>query len=219
VCLFSIYFLDKKVIYKLGTGAVAPKVMSLRTILAIVFGLVLAVGVVYLFRGAIGNAIGTGIKTVKSIALLAGGIGSAITIASVVFNIIKGTFSVTKLLGGFNIFSGQVQGKLIFYGVIIVIALAIAFGLYTKITEKTIVTNYKNKITAENVTIDERPILPEVHYLVRLEILGLDIHFFQRTQKPYNNSKTTIVQAGATTVPKEKPVKKTTKPIVKKGKK
>ena len=93
-------------------------------------------GVVYLFRGAIGNAIGTGIKTIKSIALLAGGIGSAITIASVVFNIIKGTFSVTKLLEGLNIFNGAVQGKLIFYGVIIVIALAVAFGLYSKITEK-----------------------------------------------------------------------------------
>ena len=74
---------------------------------------------------------------------------------SVVKNIISGTFSVTKLAGGFNILSGPIQGKLIYYGVMAILA----FGLYHQLTRATTNydTDYKNQIKGnQDVIIDQR---------------------------------------------------------------
>lgn len=74
---------------------------------------------------------------------------------SLIKNIISGSFSVGKLASGFNPFTGSVQGKLIYYGVI----LLLAFGLYHQLTRATTNydTNYKNNVHHnQDVLIDQR---------------------------------------------------------------
>jgi len=74
---------------------------------------------------------------------------------SIIKNILGGSFSVTKLLGGFNLFAGGVQGKLIYYGVILILA----FGLYHQLTRATTNydTDYKNNINHnQDVLVDQR---------------------------------------------------------------
>jgi hypothetical protein len=74
---------------------------------------------------------------------------------SIIKNVINGSFSVAKLASGFNPFTGSVQGKLIYYGVLALLA----FGLYHQLTRATTNydTDYKNKIDHnQDVMIDQR---------------------------------------------------------------
>jgi hypothetical protein len=76
---------------------------------------------------------------------------------SLIKNIISGSFSVGKLASGFNPFTGSVQGKLIYYGLI----LLLAFGLYHQLTRSTYDTdyntNYRNNVNQNrDVYLDQR---------------------------------------------------------------
>jgi len=74
---------------------------------------------------------------------------------SIVKNILSGSFNVAKFAGGFNIFTGSVQGKLIYYGLI----LFGCFVAYSFIMRPTTDydTNYKNNIHHnQDVMIDQR---------------------------------------------------------------
>jgi len=82
-------------------------------------------------------------------------VGGIIMGGSIIKNIFTGSFSVAKFAGGFNIFAGGVQGKLIYYGLMIVLAL----GLYHQITRATYDydTDYKNNIrNNRDVYLDQR---------------------------------------------------------------
>lgn len=74
---------------------------------------------------------------------------------SLIRNILAGSFNVAKFAGGFNIFTGGVQGKLIYYGLII-------FGCFTVyhfIMRPTYSydTDYKNQIHHnQDVAVDQR---------------------------------------------------------------
>lgn len=74
---------------------------------------------------------------------------------SLLKNIVSGSFSIAKFAGGFNIFAGGVQGKLIYYGVLIILAI----GLYHQLTRATwnYNTDYKNNVTSNrDVYLDQR---------------------------------------------------------------
>jgi hypothetical protein len=74
---------------------------------------------------------------------------------SLIRNIFTGSFSVAKFLGGFNIFAGGIQGKLIYYGILALLA----FGLYYQLTRATTNydTDYKNNIHHnQSVAVDQR---------------------------------------------------------------
>jgi hypothetical protein len=74
---------------------------------------------------------------------------------SIIKNIFTGSFSVGKFLGGFNLFAGGVQGKLIYYGILAILA----FGLYYQLTRATTNydTDYKNNVHHnQDVAIDQR---------------------------------------------------------------
>jgi hypothetical protein len=78
-----------------------------------------------------------------------------IFLLSLIKNIISGSFSPTKFLGGFNIFTGSIQGKLIYWGVLAILA----FGLYHQLTRPTwnYDTDYKNNIKQNrDVYLDQR---------------------------------------------------------------
>lgn len=97
---------------------------------------------------------------------------------SIIRNILTGSFSVVKLASGFNPFTGAVQGKLIYYGLILVIC----FGVYHQLTRATYDTDYtntyKNNVhNNENVVIDQKQIIEsqEDLILVGVKIFGLKI--------------------------------------------
>jgi len=97
---------------------------------------------------------------------------------SIVKNIFSGSFNVAKFAGGFNIFTGSVQGKLIYYGFLAILA----FGLYHQLTRATFDTDYtntyKNNIhNNENVTVDQSQTIqtPEDTLLIGIKIFGLRI--------------------------------------------
>jgi hypothetical protein len=74
---------------------------------------------------------------------------------SLIRNILSGSFSVAKFAGGFNIFAGGVQGKLIYYGLIIFAC----FTAYHFIMRSTYSydTDYKNQIYQnQDVMLDQR---------------------------------------------------------------
>jgi hypothetical protein len=74
---------------------------------------------------------------------------------SLIRNIFTGSFSVGKFLGGFNIFTGSVQGKLIYYGLLAILA----FGLYHQLTRATVDynTDYRNNVHHNrDVYLDQR---------------------------------------------------------------
>lgn len=74
---------------------------------------------------------------------------------SIIRNIFTGSFSVGKLLGGFNIFTGSVQGKLIYYGLII-FGCFVAYHFIMRPTNS-YDTDYKNNIQHnQDVMIDQR---------------------------------------------------------------
>lgn len=91
------------------------------------------------------------------IGIIISGIGFIGTLA---FNIFRGTFSIGKFFNGFNIFSGGVQGKLIYYLIIGSIVAAVALGIYHRFTQETYENTYTNTVKAEEVVIDQRQILP-----------------------------------------------------------
>lgn len=97
---------------------------------------------------------------------------------SIIKNIFSGSFNVAKFVGGFNIFSGSIQGKLIYYGFLAILA----FGLYHQLTRATFDTDYtntyKNNIhNNENVTVDQSQTIqtPEDTLLIGIKIFGLKI--------------------------------------------
>jgi len=127
-----------------------------------------------------------------------------VILITLIHNISSGAFSLAKFAGGFNIFSGPVQGKLIYYAIIFAIGAAIALGIYAKFTQSTYDynTSYKNNIHDNgNVTIDQRVNEPEKKYLFRLGLLGLDIKFLE------------LGVAKSTTVIDNSKVKPTTPPV------
>lgn len=74
---------------------------------------------------------------------------------SIIKNILTGSFSVAKFASGFNPFSGGVQGKLIYYGLIIFAC----FCVYHFIMRPTYSydTDFKNQIhNNQDVMIDQR---------------------------------------------------------------
>jgi hypothetical protein len=74
---------------------------------------------------------------------------------SIIKNIISGSFSVAKFAGGFNIFSGGVQGKLIYYGLII-FGCFVAYSFIMR-TTYSYDTDYRNNIKGnQDVIIDQR---------------------------------------------------------------
>jgi hypothetical protein len=152
--------------------------------------------------------------------LLIGGLAlGGLFIGILGFNIAKGTFSIAKFFGGFNIFAGGVQGKLIYFTIFAILA----FGLYHQLTRSTLNydTDYRNSIrNCDTVNVDQRVQTPEKKYLFRLQILGLDAHFFEvgasATKVVVNNQKITTtpkVEKAITAIPVE------TQKIVKKSKK
>ncbi len=154
---------------------------------AVIFGLIVLINLGFYFKDFVASTIGGGFS-IANAKRIAGMVGAVIFIGVLVFNLIKGTFSISKFFGGFNIFAGAVQGKLIFYAII----LAVAFGVYQKIIQPTVRTDYKNNIKAETVYIDQKPILPEIKYAFRIQTFGLDIHFFRITPYPKTNTKNDV---------------------------
>ena len=74
---------------------------------------------------------------------------------SIIRNIITGSFSVAKFASGFNPFIGSVQGKLIYYGLII-FGCFVAFNFIMRPTYS-YDTDYKNQIHHnEDVLVDQR---------------------------------------------------------------
>jgi len=98
-----------------------------------------------LLKGLLGMKFGWVILLV--VGLLIGG--------SLIKNIITGSFSITKFASGFNFFAGGVQGKLIYYGFLAILA----FGLYHQLTKATTEynTDYRNNVHHNrDVAIDQR---------------------------------------------------------------
>lgn len=104
-------------------------------------------------------------------------IGVGIFVLLLLINIFKGTFSIAKFAGGFNVFGEGVMGKLMYYLIIGAIVAAIALGIYAKFVQPTQETNYKNLIkNNENVAIDQRTINPVKEDLFCLfKIFGVKI--------------------------------------------
>jgi len=74
---------------------------------------------------------------------------------SIIKNIITGSFSVGKFFGGFNIFAGGVQGKLIYYGLII-FGCFVAYSFIMRPTYN-YDTNYRNQIHHNrDIAVDQR---------------------------------------------------------------
>jgi len=95
---------------------------------------------------------------------IVGGILLLIFILITIKNIGSGAFSLAKFFGGFNLFAGGVQGKLMYYGIIALVAGILAYGLYHQLTRATYDTDYKNTykntITGnENVTVDQKQVI------------------------------------------------------------
>jgi len=83
------------------------------------------------------------------------GIGGIALVLSLIKNILTGSFNVAKFAGGFNIFTGSVQGKLIYYGLIIFGC----FVVYSFIMRPTTSydTDYRNNIHHNaDVALDQR---------------------------------------------------------------
>ena len=79
-----------------------------------------------------------------------------IAIALLVMLLIKnGAFNLLKFAGGFNIFGAGVFGKLMYYGIFLILA----FGLYHQLTRATsdVDYNYKNNVHGNTgVVLDQR---------------------------------------------------------------
>ena len=113
-----------------------------------------------------------GMKFGWLIAIVAG----VILAGSIIRNIFTGSFNAAKFVGGFNIFAGGVQGKLIYYAIIGTILLAI----YGKIMQPTsdFDNTYKNNVHHnDDVVIDQRQIIEsqEDTLLIGIKIFGLKI--------------------------------------------
>lgn len=75
-------------------------------------------------------------------------------------------FDIGKLVRGFNIFNGANLGKLIYYLVIVAIALAIFWRAFLKTDQKT---------TQKATTITNVTQVKEERYLLGVEIFGLKL--------------------------------------------
>jgi hypothetical protein len=126
-----------------------------KIILGCLLGLVILFNLGLYFRDSLANVVGIGITKTKNIGVIIGSIGAIVGVGSLILNIIKGTFSVAKFASGFNIFTGQVQGKLIYYGILAILG----FALYHQLTRATVDynTDYRNNIrNNRDVYIDQR---------------------------------------------------------------
>lgn len=110
------------------------------------------------------------------------GIGLVLFLAVLLRNLKTGAFSPLKFISGFNLFLPGVQGKLIYIGVILIVAAILLFGLYHQLTRATYDTNYKNNyknnIHGNNaVTVDQRQIIsqPEDTLMIGVKVLGLKV--------------------------------------------
>ena len=123
---------------------------------------------------------------------------------SIIKNIMSGSFNVAKFAGGFNPFVGSVQGKLIYYGLMIILAL----GLYHQLTRATFDTDYTNTYKNnvhhnEEVTIDQSQHIdtPEDALLIGIKIFGFKIGISaQATSKPATIIDNTQVQKPKETI-------------------
>lgn len=109
-------------------------------------------------------------------------IGILIFLVSLIFNIKNKSFNPLKFISGFNIFNGQVQGKLIYFFIIFSFVAAMALGVYNKIVQPTTNydNNYRNEIKQnEEVVIDQRQIIIPAPETKRfgLELFGLHFGF------------------------------------------
>jgi hypothetical protein len=153
--------------------------------------------------------------------LFIGGIISIVGFLLVlVFNIFRGTFSIGKFFNGFNIFSTGTQGKLLYYFIIGSIVAAVALGIYHKFTETTYSSVYKNQVTADNVTIDQKQIYPsqEDVLLIGIKIFGFKFGVtYQGTpsNKTTINNPNSIKTEAPKVIEKVKEIKEEIKPILK----
>jgi len=153
--------------------------------------------------------------------LFFGGIISVVVFAlTLIFNIFRGTFSISKFFGGFNIFGAGVQGKLIYYFVIFSIVSAVALGIYHKFVQTTYSSVYKNQVTAENVTIDQKQIYPNTEdvLLIGIKIFGFKFGItYQGTpsNKTTINNPNSIKTEAPKVIEKAKEIKEEIKPILK----
>ena len=101
--------------------------------------------ILMLLKGLLGTKFGWIIAIVVGIIL--GG--------SLIKNIVSGSFSVAKFASGFNPFTGGVQGKLIYYGIIIFACITV-YNFVMRPTNS-YDTDYKNQIQGnQDVIIDQR---------------------------------------------------------------
>jgi len=100
--------------------------------------------ILLLLKGLLGTKFGWIIAIVVGVIL--GG--------SLVKNIVSGSFSIAKFASGFNPFSGGVQGKLIYYGLIF-FACILVYNFVMRPTNS-YDTDYRNQITGnQDVIIDQ----------------------------------------------------------------
>jgi hypothetical protein len=114
------------------------------------------------------------------------------------------------------VLGASISWKVILYVLVFAIASGTGIGIYKKLTQKAITTNYRNDVSkAQTVNIDQRQIFPDKKYLIRIELFGLDLHFYDVTPKEpvtIKNNVTTTPEVVITPVPvapvAPKPVKK-----------
>lgn len=120
----------------------------------VILGILILINLGLYFRDGVANTVGGGF-TIANAKRIAGIVGIISFVVVLIFNIIKGSFSISKFFGGFNVFTGSVQGKLIYYAVLLILG----YGLFHQLTRATVDynTDYKNNIKGNrDVYIDQR---------------------------------------------------------------
>lgn len=143
-------------------------------VVTVILGLIILLNAGLFGRNVVANAVGIG-ATVGNAKRIASIIGVVIFIVVLVFNIIKGTFNISKFFGGFNILAGGVQGKLIYYAILFILGA----GLWHQLTKATTEynTDYRNTITRNrDVFVDQRVGDGDIDKcLVAIEPFGLSL--------------------------------------------
>ena len=176
-----------KFLHYLGIGSV------------ILFGILLILTLLFVFKDKLAVDYASATNTLSQVKFWLIVIGILAFIGILVKNIITGEFNLTKFVGGFNIFSGPVQGKLIYYGVIFSIVAAVSLGIYHKLTQTTYAANYKNQIKAEQVVVDQKVIYPtpEDNLFLGIKIFGLKLGItIQSRPKPVITENNAVKENG-----------------------
>lgn len=125
-------------------------------IVIILFGIFLILALCGIFKTPITNEVGNSIaKKAISFKSLLTIIGVLVGVISLVVNMLKGSFNISKFFGGFNIFSGGVQGKLIYFAVLAIVG----YGLIHQLTKATTEynTDYRTNLHHNrDVAVDQR---------------------------------------------------------------